>query len=176
VPTLDAIYKAAECWFADAEGETELEIGRILYQTADRLRLDLYEKRATAYFFGDGQLKARGRHAVDHDYWATEIDALYESAYFPFGRGRGYEAKPGYPLFLLETELNALLSEQKAPLPAAKKAELAAALRQLGDLTRKQQREALSESSAFQKYLITDKDFREAAKDTPRKPGRKKRD
>jgi hypothetical protein len=187
VPTPEAIRRAIEYWVRLAAGsgtevpEPELpELADIVRQTADWLRLHLYEKRVTAYFFGDGLWK--GRHAVDHDFWATEgaLGVLCEGRYFPFGRGRSYEPKPSYPLLLLEADLHALLtteqqSAKKVPLPASKKAKLAKALDQFDDLPRRAQRKAVSELPEFQKYHITDDDFREAAKAAPRKAGRKRK-
>jgi hypothetical protein len=169
----DAIRAAAEYWFAD----TELKLAEIVQQTAERLWLHLYEKRLTAYFFGDGVL-LKGRQNVDHDFWATEaaLRVLGEGRYFPFGRGQfSYEAKPSFALFVLETELRALLEKQQkqAPLPAAKKPELANAMRRFDELPREAQRKTVSELPEFQKYHLTDADYREAAKSAPRKPGRK---
>jgi hypothetical protein len=182
VPMPEASCMAADVWFAFVWnlGPDADQIAWIVHHTVGGLQRHLYEKEITAYYFGDGVL-LKGRHAVDRDFWATEaaLRALREGRYFPFGRGQfSYEAKPSFPLFVVETELRALLSEEqsakKVPLPDAKKADLARALReQLDDLPREAQRKTVTELPEFQKYLITDDDFREAAKGAPRTPGRK---
>ena len=88
---------------------------------------------------------------------------------WPFGKPtHWYESRPNYSLFLLQSELDALLSEQpakKRPLPAAKMPELVAALRQLDDLpNRAAQLQALCNMPEFREFKITDALFREAAR------------
>ena len=103
---------------------------------------------------------------------------IESGSYWPFGRPtRWYEARPNYPLFVEQSELEALLSEQpakKQPLPRAQMPELVEALRKLNDLpNRAAQFQALCDMPEFRKYKITDALFREAARQVPRDPGRK---
>jgi len=82
------------------------------------------------------------------------------------------------PLFLLQSELDALLTKQpakKRPLPKAKVPELVAALRKLDDLSnRPAQLRALSDMPEFRDYMITHAVFREAPKQAGRRrAGRK---
>jgi hypothetical protein len=61
-------------------------------------------------------------HTISSDFWATaEANGVLESGiYWPFGRpSRAYEQRPNYPLVLLESELNKLLSD-KAAKPATR--------------------------------------------------------
>jgi hypothetical protein len=82
-------------------------------------------------------------------------------------------------LFLLQSELDALLSEQpakKRAFPNAKMSMLMTALRKLDDLNREAQLQALRDMPEFREYTITDALFREAAKEAgPRRAGRKSR-
>jgi hypothetical protein len=78
------------------------------------------------------------------------------------------------PLFLKESELDALLTANKRPLPQSKVRELAEAMRKLEDLTRVEQRAALRQSTEFGQYHITDDQFREAERQVPRRSGRKR--
>jgi hypothetical protein len=112
--------------------------------------------------------------------WATTAaDVVMESGtYWPFGKPtRWYESRPNYSLFLLKSELDALLSEQpakKRPLPKAKMSELVAALCKLDDLpNRRAQFQALCDMPEFREFKITDALFREAARQAPLDPGRK---
>jgi hypothetical protein len=105
---------------------------------------------------------------------------LETGVYWPFGRpSRVYEQRPNYPLFLLQSELDTLLSAEpakKRSLPRSKIPELVAALRELGGLPNRQaQYEALCELTQFQEFKITRADFREAARHLPRKGRRKSR-
>jgi hypothetical protein len=106
---------------------------------------------------------------------------MESGTYWPFGKPpRLYESRPNYPLFLLQSELDALLTEQptkKRPLPNAKKPELVAALRKLDDLpNRAAQLQALCNMPEFRESTITDALFRAAAKEAgPRRAGRKSR-
>ena len=110
-------------------------------QTVHQLRNLLHEGKLKAYYFRDD-----GCHSVSRDFWATaQADGVMESGtYWPFGKPpRGYESRPNYSLFLLQLELDALLSERpatKRPLPNAKIPDLVAALRTLDDLEWQQQR------------------------------------
>jgi len=197
VPTPEAVRMAMECWFADRaaalgdrltalwrpyaeladllamlEADAQAEFADIVRETEDRLRHHLCEgKRIKACFFGDALWE--GRQEVKPDFWATEAahEVLLLGRYFPLGQGRG----PSYPLFLLEAGLTALLSDQqkKVPLPERKIAELAAALRP--DLPRKAARAAVSKLPEFEKFRITDENFRRAEKASPRKAGRKRK-
>jgi hypothetical protein len=82
-------------------------------------------------------------------------------------------------LFLRQTELDKLLSEEsskKRSLPKSKMSELVAALRRLDHHpNRRAQYEALCELPEFREYKITDAIFREAARHVPREAGRKSR-
>jgi hypothetical protein len=154
------------------------EFNDIVNQTVQRLRNLLHQSELTAYYFG-GPFGG-GRHAVPSEFWATtEADGAMESGtYWPFGKPtRWTERRPNYSLFLLQSELDAQLSEQpakKRPLPMAKMPELVAALRNLDDLpNRAAQFQALCDMPEFREFKITDTLFREAARQVPRNPGRK---
>ncbi len=156
------------------------EFHDIVNQTVHRLRNLLHQGELTAYYFGG--LFGDGRHAVSSGFWATTAaDGVMESGtYWPFGKPtRWYESRPNYSLFLLQSELDALLSEQpakKRPLPKAKMPELVAALRKLDDLpNRRAQFQALCNMPEFCEFKITDVLFREAARQVPRDAGRKPR-
>jgi hypothetical protein len=156
------------------------EFSDIVNQTVHRLRNLLHQGELTAYYFGG--LFGDGRHAVSSGFWATTAaDGVMESGtYWPFGKPtRWYESRPNYSLFLLQSELDALLSEQpakKRPLPKAKMPELVAALRKLDDLpNRRAQFQALCDMPEFREFKITDVLFREAARQVPRDAGRKSR-
>ena len=121
------------------------ELQGIVIETVHRLRNLLHQGKLTTYYFGDN-----GCRSVSLEFWATaHADGVIKSGtYWPFGKPtRWYERRPNFSLFLLQSELDALLSEQpakKRPLPAAKMPELVAALRQLDELpNRAAQREAL---------------------------------
>jgi hypothetical protein len=151
------------------------EFQDIVNQTVHRLRNVLHREKLKAYYFDDS-----GCHPVSPEFWATaHADGVIESgSYWPFGRPtRWYESGPNYPLFVAQSELEALLSEQpakKRPLPTAKMPELVEALRKLDDLpNRAAQFQALCDMPEFREFKITDALFREAAKQVPRDPGRK---
>jgi hypothetical protein len=157
-----------------------LEFQAIVNQTVHRLRNLLHQSELTAYYFGG--LFGNGRHAVSSGFWATTAadGAMESGTYWPFGKPtRWYESQPNYSLFLLQSELDALLTEQpakKRPLPKAKIPDLVAALRQLDDLpNRKAQLQALCNMREFREFKITDVLFREAARQVPRDAGRKPR-
>ncbi len=142
-----------------------------------RLRNFLHEGKLKAYYFGHD-----GCHSVSREFWATtHADGEMESGtYWPFGKPpRLYESRPNYPLFLLQSELDALLSEQpakKRPLPKSKMPELVAALRKLDDLpNRPAQFQALCDMPEFREFKITNPLFREAARHVPRDAGRRSR-
>jgi hypothetical protein len=210
VRSQDAIVRAAESWFPDKiaalesatapESQTKPDnnfdaVVRALSQppipdawrhafediaghTVYRLRNFLHEGKLKAYYFGDD-----GCHSLSREIWATaQADGVMESGiYWPFGKPtRWHESRPNYSLFLLQSELEALLTEQpakKRPLPNAKKPELVAALRKLDDLpNRAAQLQALCNMPEFREFTITDALFRAAAKETgPRPAGRKSR-
>ena len=156
------------------------EFQDIVNQTVHRLRNLLHQGKLTAYYFGG--LFGDGRHAVSSGFWATTAaDGVMESGiYWPFGKPpRSFEPRPNYSLFLLQSELDALLSEQpakKRPLPKAKIPELVAALRKLDDLpNRAAQLQALRNMPEFREFKITDALFREVARQAPRDAGRKSR-
>src|SRR6478735_5824479 len=90
-------------------------------QTEHRLRNFLHHGNVAAYYF-DG-LFNKGRQTVAQEFWVTtEADGILSAGtIWPFGKPSSfYESRPNYPLFLLETELDALLSaDRKSPLPGA---------------------------------------------------------
>jgi hypothetical protein len=204
LPAQEAILRAAESWspeqFAaldgDAESETETkprdnidaavrafsqpQLSDALKEAAIRavrkLRNLLHQGRLRGYYFRHG-----GRQSVSRDFWATaEADGTLElGIYWPFGRPtRLYVSRPNYALLFLQSELDALLSEphpEPKPFPSAKMPDLVAALRSVDDLpNREKQREVLRKLPEFAPYHLTDDVFREAEKQVPRKPGRKK--
>ena len=149
----------------------------IASQTVRRLRNFLHQGKLKAYYFGDD-----GCHSVSRGFWATaHADGVLESGtYWPFGQPtRLYESRPNYSLFLLQSELDALLSEQpakKRSLPMAKMSELVAALRKLDDLpNRATQLQALCNMPEFREFKITNALFRAAARHVPRDAGRRSR-
>jgi hypothetical protein len=207
LPTREAIVRAAECWFSDefaalqsaaapgsqTKSDNDLDaavrafsqpqfpdawrhpFAEIASQTVYRLRNFLHQGKLKAYYFGDD-----GCHSVSREFWATaQARGVVESGtYWPFGEPtRRHEERLRYPLFVKQSELDALLSEQPAEkpgLPGAKMPDLVAALRTLDDLpNREKQREALRKLPEFERYHLTDDVFREAEKQVPRKPGRK---
>jgi hypothetical protein len=97
------------------------QIEDVLIKTEHRLRSFLHQGVATAYYFGG--LFGQGRQAVAHEFWATpEIEGqLISGTIWPFGKPSSFfEKRPNYQLFLLETDLKALLSaDPKSPLPGA---------------------------------------------------------
>jgi hypothetical protein len=149
----------------------------IAIQAVRQLRNLLHQGKLHGYYFGLG-----GRQSVSREFWAT-ADAggvLETGVYWPFGRpSRLYEERPNYPLFLSQSELDALLSaepDKKRSLPRSKIPELVVALRELGSLpNREAQRKALCELPQFREFKITRADFSEAARQVPREPGRKSR-
>ena len=156
------------------------ELVDITTQTVHRLRDLLHRGRLKAYYF-----RADGPYRVRAAFWATPSadDVLETGRYWPLGRPTAQLSRRPSPLFLRQTELDALLTDtggdavaKKRPLPAAKMPDLVAALREMDRLsTRKDQHRALSELPQFQQYRITDRIFREATKLAPRSPGVKPR-
>lgn len=146
-------------------------------QTVHRLRNFLHQGKLDAYYF-----ESDGRLTVPRDFWATaQANGVLESGtYWPFGApSRVYEWRPNYALLLLQSKLDALLSEEpgrKRPLPRSKMPELVAALGKHDDLpNRAAQLQALRNLPEFREYRITTANFREAARRLPRDPGRKPR-
>jgi hypothetical protein len=144
--------------------------------TINRMRGFLHQGVLKAYYFSHD-----GLHLVPRQFWATtHADGVIESGtYWPFGAPtRWHERRPNYPLFIKNSELDALLSERpagKRELPRAKIPELVVALRGLDHLpTRDKQRAALRKLPEFEQYHLTDDALREAEKQVPRKPGRKR--
>jgi hypothetical protein len=144
-------------------------------QTAHRLRNFAHQGTIKPYYFDKN-----GRQAIACNFWPTPAaDGVLETGiYWPFGQPNAlYEQRPSYPLFLEQSELDALLNEQpaeKAGLPRAKMPDLVAALRTLDHLpNREKQREALRKLPEFERYHLTDDVLREAEKQVPRKVGRK---
>jgi hypothetical protein len=149
----------------------------IARQTVHRLRSFLHRGQLEAFYF-----QQDGCQSVSREFWATaQVDGVMESGiYWPFGQPtRLYESRPNYSLFLLQSELDALLSEQpakKRPLPGAKMPELVAALRELDGLpNRAAQLQALCNMPEFREFKITNALFREAARHVPREAGRRSR-
>jgi hypothetical protein len=141
-----------------------------------RLRNFLYQGTLQAFYFSHD-----GCHPVSREFWLTAHadGALESSTYWPFGQPpRWYDQRPHYMLVLKQSDLDALLSEQpskKRPFPKAKMPNLVAALRKLDHLpNRKKQREALRKLPEFAQYRLTDDVLREAEKQVPREPGRKR--
>jgi hypothetical protein len=97
------------------------QITDVLIRTEHRVRSFLHHGVAAAYYFGG--LSDQGRHAVAREFWATtEAEGLLISGtIWPFGKpGSFYQPRPNHPLFLLESDLNALLSaDPKSPTPSA---------------------------------------------------------
>jgi hypothetical protein len=209
VPSQDAMFRAAKFWFpeqmaaleraTESQSETkpndgveaaaracsppqvpqtfQLEFQDIVNQIVHRLRNFLHRGELNAYYFDND-----GRHSVARDFWATtQAGGTMESGiYWPYGKPpRLFETRPHYPLFLLQLELDTLLSDQpakKRPLPEAKMPELVAALRKLGDLpNRAAQLQALRDMPEFREFKITNALFRQAARHVPRDAGRKSR-
>jgi hypothetical protein len=144
--------------------------------TVSRLRNFLYEGTLKAYYFSHD-----GCHSVSREFWATaQADGVLESStYWPFGQPtRRYDQQRHYLLVLKQSDLDALLNEQarkRRPFPKAKMPDLVEALRKLEQLpNRKKQREALRKLPEFAQYHLTDDVFREAEKQVPREPGRKR--
>lgn len=208
--TQDAIIKAAEHWFGNkiaalqateasqpqpkSKNDIEAairafsqphvaqawprELEDLASQTVHRLRNLLHQGTLNAYYF-----LADGSHCLPRDFWATEnAEGVIESGnYWPYGRSPSqYEPRPNCPLFLRESELDALFSTQptkKTPFPIAKMPELIEALRRLDNLpNRAEQREALRRLPEFERYHLTDVVLREAEREVPRNPGRKRTD
>jgi hypothetical protein len=208
LPTKGAIARAAAPWFPERFNEPEIPstpqsatkpeshieeavrafsqpqiprvwqdaFEKIARQTVERLRNLLHQGKLNAYYF------YCGRHAVPCEFWATApADGVLESGcYSPSGpQTRTLEWRTNYPLFLLQSELDRLLSgetSKKRPFPQSKMQALVAALRKLDHLpNRKAQLKALREAPEFREYKITDGVFREAARNLPREAGRKSR-
>lgn len=201
LPTRDAIDRASECWFpnkiaavktaaapeSQAKSDNTIEaavrafslphawrhpLEEIASQTVHRLRNFLHQGTLKAYYFTDD-----GRHSVSPEFWATaHADGVMESGtHWPFGKPtRSYESRPNHALFLLQSELDLLLSERpakKRPFPNAKMPDLVAALRTLDHLpNREKQREALRNLPEFEQYRLTDDVLREAERASAARP------
>jgi hypothetical protein len=165
--TIDAILEAftRSPWpqFADAFEHT---VGELVGMTVQRLRKVLHEGTIDAvYFTRDGPQR------VDEKFWATtEADDILErGTFWPFGKPYRWQEAPNYQLYIKQSQLDALLSEERAGrnFPMLKKPELAAAYRDptVASLpTRKAQREAITKLEQFKSYEITHRLFREAEK------------
>ncbi|HTE76903.1 MAG TPA: hypothetical protein VK653_09195 [Xanthobacteraceae bacterium] len=160
--SVEPLARALSPQFLDAFVYT---VGELVVTTVQRLRNFLYQGTIdTVYFTRDGAQR------VDEKFWATtEADGILElGTYWPFGKpNRWYEARPNYPLFIKQSKLDALLSEERAgrKFPIQKKSELAAAYRDptIASLpTRKAQREAIKTLEQFKSYQITHRLFRDA--------------
>jgi len=138
--------------------------GQLFVTTLHRLRDSLHHGTIDAVYFTRG-----GPQTVDKKFWATtEAEGILVSGtYWPYGKpNRSYEARPNYPLFIEQSKLDALLSEERASrkFSRLKRSELAAAYRDptIASLPRKAQREAIKKLEQFKSYQITDRIFREA--------------
>jgi hypothetical protein len=145
----------------------------ILKQTVDRLRNLLHQGTLKAGYFGN-----LGYVSVSPHFWAT-TDA---NGVMELGIYRPLNQLPlcyGFALLLLQSELDALLSEQPAKkrrFPDAKMTELVTALRELDHLpNRPAQFQALCDMPKFREFKITHALFRQAAKHKPRDAGLKSR-
>jgi hypothetical protein len=152
----------------------------IATQTVHRLRDLLYQGVLKAHYFG-GLFGPSGRQTLAPEFWATANadDVLEQGTYFPFGRPSHWwkeRQSQSFSIFVLQAELDAVLSKQhnpKKPFPEAKMPALVAALLSLSGLpSRAAQRNALRELPEFRPYRITDAMFRKAAKQAPRPLGR----
>jgi hypothetical protein len=173
LPIPDAVLAAAKLWFPvqlDLPLQPQVldALHNALNEAAHRMRNFLHQGELKAYYFEND-----GHTSVSHGFWATtDADEVMESGIWHFGeptRGHGERS-----LFLKESELDALLTAKKRPLPPSKVQELAEAMRKLEDLTRAEQRAALRQSPEFVPYHITDHRYREAEKQMPRRSGRKR--
>jgi hypothetical protein len=97
--------------------DVRLEAADIMIRTANKLRHFLHEGRLLkACYFGDGLFA--GRHDIASEFWATtDADHVLESGtFFPLGEPSSLrERRLNYLVFLLQAELDALLSEPKKP-------------------------------------------------------------
>ena len=146
-------------------------------ETVNRLRNLLHEGKLHGYYFDND-----GRRTTSREFWATaDADGVLDTGvYWPLGRpSRLFEQRPNYPLFLLQSEFDKLLTGEPAkrrPFPRSRLPDLVAALRKLEDLPdRRAQYQALCELAEFREFKITHANFREAARHLPRDPGRKSR-
>lgn len=162
------------------------EFRDIVNQTEHRLRDFLHQGKLNAYYFD-----ADGCHSVPRALWATAHanGALLSGTFYSVPPALRKTAHPdgasdpfwGFgPLFLMQSELDKLLTKQpveKRPFPEAKMKQLVAALRTLDHLqNRATQLEALRNTPEFRDYTITHARFREATKQAgQRRAGRKSR-
>jgi hypothetical protein len=144
LPSQEATFRAAKFWFPEQMASLEATVApelqtkaesnlnaavrafsqpqvsdawrhaveEIVSQTARRLRNSLHQGTLKAYYFSDD-----GRHPVSSDFWATaQANGVLESGTFwPFGGpSRVLERRPNFPLFLVQSELDVLLSEELA--------------------------------------------------------------
>jgi hypothetical protein len=212
LPSQEATFRAAKFWFPEQMASLEATVApelqtkaesnlnaavrafsqpqvsdawrhaveEIVSQTARRLLNSLHQGTLKAYYFADD-----GRHPVSSDFWATaQANGVLESGTFwPFGGpSRVLERRPNFPLFLVQSELDVLLSEElaeKRQFPQGRRPDLAAAYRarEIAMLPNRQaQRRAISELEQFRQYRITDRLFREAERASgPRDSGLKRR-
>lgn len=141
-------------------------VGELVATTVQRLRKVLHEGTIDAvYFTRDGPQR------VDEKFWATtEADGILEQGtYWPFGKPKRWHDAPNCRLYIKQSRLDALLSEERAgrKFPMQKKSELAAAYHDpiVASLpTRKAQREAIQKLEQFKSYQIAHRLFREAEK------------
>jgi hypothetical protein len=194
VPLHEAMFTAAKVWYPEQisalvrafsqwpipaawqDDAWRHAFANIWSETAHRLRYLLHQGTLKVYYFNDS-----GCQHLSREFWATaKADGVIESGtYWPFSKPSSlHESRPYYSLFLLQSDVDALLSDQpakKRPFPGAKMPELVAALRKLDDLpNRAAQLQALSNMPEFREFTITNILFRQAAKKAgPRRAGRK---
>jgi hypothetical protein len=102
---------------SNSEG-LQQQVRGVLTETEHRLRNFLHQGVLTAYYFGG--LFHQGRQEVAREFWpTTEADGvLISGTYLPFGKPRAWhERRPSHPLFFLESELAALLSDDPKSSP-----------------------------------------------------------
>ena len=96
---------------SNSEG-LQQQVRDVLTDTEHRLRNFLHQGVLTAYYFGG--LFHEGRQEVAREFWpTTEADGvLISGMYLPFGKPCAWhERRPSHPLFFLQSELAALLSD-----------------------------------------------------------------
>jgi hypothetical protein len=156
----------------------EYTVGELVGMTVQQLRNSLHQGTIDAvYFTRDGPQR------VDENFWATPEadDTLQRGTYWPFGKPYRWQEAPNYSVFIKQSQLDALLSEERAErkFPMRNKSKLAAAYRDptIASLpTRKAQREAIKKLEQFKFYQITHSLFREAERASgKRQAGVKKR-
>ena len=193
IPVETAILKVANRWFpesletavpqlATSDGNIEVAVQALrqlkraewpwdaIGQTITCLRNYLRQAKIKAYYFSKD-----GRQTVGQNFWATSEagGVLAFGVYWPNGDPStiGHrdpsiidEQRPT-TLFLMQSEVDALLIKHRKALPRSKIPELVEALHELSDLSRPKQLEALRH--LFPQHPITHRIFWEIAKQVP---------